>query len=132
VRVALALALLASSVAAACGGGAANRQQTLDELRAAMGREVTTPGDRQAHNDVVVRVVDSGALEGMTRDEVLAAIGRGRPCSESSLCAGRDYEDDDWVYEVGADPRGSVGRMPTLIVGFDRTGKVSHTSYITR
>jgi hypothetical protein len=120
-------------VAAGCGGGSgADRQRTLDELRAAVGREVVTPGDRQMHDALVVRVVETGALEGMTRGEVMAVIGRGRPCSESALCADRGYEGDDWIYDVGRDPRGGVARLPTLIVGFDRTGRVDRTSYITR
>jgi hypothetical protein len=113
-------------------GAAVNHDQTLAELRAAIAAPVTTPGDRQAHNDLVVRVTDEGALEGLLRDEVTAKIGRGRDCSEFPLCLEREFEADDWVYEVGTDPAGGVARMPTLIVGFDASGRVMRTTYITR
>lgn len=116
---------------ASCGG-AVNHDQTLAELRAAIDAPVTTPGDRQLHNDLVVRVAEEGALEGLRREEVTLKIGRGRDCSEFPLCMEREFEADDWVYEVGTDPSGGVGHMPTLLVGFDASGRVMRTTYITR
>lgn len=130
-RSALTLLALAGLGLAACGA-AVNHDQTIAELRAAMTEPVTTPGDRQLHNDLVVRVADEGALEGLRRDEVTAKIGRGRDCSEFPLCMEREFDADDWVYEVGTDPAGGVAHMPTLIVGFDPSGRVMRTSYITR
>lgn len=125
------LALTALTGLGGCGG-AVDHTQTLAELRAAIDAPVTTPGDRQLHNDLVVRVAEEGALEGLRRDEVTTKIGRGRDCSEFPLCLEREYDADDWVYEVGTDPSGSVGHMPTLLVGFDASGRVARTTYITR
>ena len=127
----LALTALALTGLGGCGG-AVDHTQTLAELRAAIDEPVTTPGDRQLHNDLVVRVAEEGALEGLRRDEVTTKIGRGRDCSEFPLCREREYDADDWVYEVGTDPSGSVGHMPTLLVGFDASGRVARTTYITR
>ena len=58
---------------AACGG-AVNHDRTIAELRAAMSAPVATPGDRQTHNDLVVRVAEEGALEGLLRDEVTPSM----------------------------------------------------------
>lgn len=116
---------------AACGG-AVNHTAMLSELRTAMTLPVTTPGDRQTHNDLVVEVVEAGALEGLRRDEVTAKIGRGRDCSEFPMCMQREFDADDWVYEVGTDPTGGISHAPTLILGFDPSGRVTRTTYITR
>ena len=128
----LALVALAAAGLAACGA-AVNHDATIAELRAAMDAPVTTPGDRQTHNDLVMRVSAEGALEGLRRDEITAKLGgRGRDCSEFPLCMEREFDADDRVYEVGTDPAGGVGHMPTLIVGFDPSGRVMRTTYITR
>ena len=47
--------------------------------------------------------------------------------------ARHDFRESDWLYEVGhapGDPDLAAG--PTLIVGFDSTGRVDRTFYMTR
>ncbi|MBK8170315.1 MAG: hypothetical protein IPK60_08195 [Sandaracinaceae bacterium] len=123
----LAPAVLASAILACVGCGAqANSRATLEELKAAMGARSTTPGDREANTQLAVRVVEEGALENLRRDEVIDAIGRGNPCSVRPACAERGYEDDDWIYDIGDDPT-----APSIVVGFDTSGRVSRSTYIT-
>ena len=129
---ALCIFICTLTLAACSGAAAANHDSMLSELRTAITLPVTTPGDRQTHNNLVMEVVEERALEGLRRDEVTAKIGRGRDCSEFPLCLEREFDADDWVYEVGTDPAGGISHAPTLIVGFDPSGRVTRTTYITR
>src|SRR5882672_4331219 len=87
-----------------CGGATVERPTTLRELHAAMEEPVSTPGARASHNELVMRVANQGVMEGMTRAEVQAVIGRGADCSSRPLCLEREFEADDWVYEIGVEP----------------------------
>lgn len=118
--------LLGSLALATACGAPSNPAATLEELKAAMTSHTSTPGDRDANNHLAVRVVEEGALENMRRDEVIEAIGRGTACSVRPACAERGFEDDDWIYDVGDDPS-----APSLILGFDSSGRVSRSTYIT-
>lgn len=113
------------AIATACGAPA-NAAGTLEELKAALQAHTATPGDRDANNQLAVRVVEEGALENLRRDEVIDAIGRGTACSVRPACAERGFEDDDWIYDIGDDPS-----APSLILGFDSSGRVSRSTYIT-
>ena len=109
----------------ACGPRA-DHTHTLEEVRAAMAQSSSSPGDRALNNDLAIRAVEEGAFENLRRDEVINAIGRGTPCSVRPVCGERGFEDDDWIYDIGNDPA-----APSIILGFDTSGRVSRSTYIT-
>lgn len=127
-----ALFVLAGFVLAGCGARA-DHTATLHNLREALDAEVTDAEVLERHNQLAEDVVNAGALEGMFEREVVAAIGRGQDCGGRTICDEHGFEPNDWVYDVGhapGDPELPAG--PTLLVGFDSTGRVDHTSYLTR
>ncbi|MBN8610895.1 MAG: hypothetical protein J0L92_09945 [Deltaproteobacteria bacterium] len=116
----------------ACGPGV-DRQGSLTRLRSAIDAEVADAVVLEDHNQLAEDVSNSGALEGMFQHELSEALGRGTNCGVNELCARHDFRATDWVYEIGhapGDPELSAG--PTLIVGFDSTGRVDRTFYLTR
>ncbi|MFO0713033.1 MAG: hypothetical protein U0353_24475 [Sandaracinus sp.] len=127
------LPLAASLVAlAACGPGV-DREGSLTRLRTALDAEVTDAVVLEAHNQLAEDVSRGGVLEGMFQHELSERIGRGQNCGVNELCARHDFRATDWVYEIGhapGDPELPAG--PTLIVGFDSTGRVDRTFYLTR
>lgn len=123
---------LALALVPACGA-AVDHSATLGRLRTAISAEVTDDTVREDHNRLVEDVANSGALEGMFQREVVDAIGRGQECGTSELCADHDFRPTDWTYDVGHAPGDpSLPAGPTLIVGFDSTGRVERTYYRTR
>ena len=118
-------------VLTACGGGSANREQLIVDLREAMERNVEAEADMDLNNQVCEQVKDEGALERMSRVDVEAAIGRGEQCGGDSLCSRYEFEPTDWYYDVGRVGGGMHGG-PTLILGFDTAGRVSRHFCITR
>ncbi len=110
-----------------------DREGTLTRLRAAIDEEVAASTILEDHNQLVEDVSRSGVLEGMFRDDVRARLGRGVDCGISPLCARHGFSPSDWTYDVGrAAGNPELGAGPTLIIGFDTTGRVDHTSYVTR
>ncbi len=110
-----------------------DRSTTLSRLQRAIGEEVTGTVVLEDHNQLVENIVQSGVLEGMFQHEVEEAIGRGTECGTRELCSVHHFRADDWTYEVGhapGDPTLPAG--PTLVVGFDRTGRVDNTYYQVR
>lgn len=126
--------LLATSISIAPGCGAAvDRTATLARLHDAIGAEVTDETVLEDHNRLVEDVVSSGVLEGLFQREVTERIGRGQECGSSELCADHGFRPTDWMYDIGhapGDPDLAAG--PTLIVGFDTSGRVVDTYYRTR
>jgi hypothetical protein len=128
------LAFLGASLLAilsACGGGGANRQQLVVDLREAMERNVEAEADLARNNEICTQVKDEGALERMMRHEVEEAIGRGEQCGTREICSNYDFTDTDWYYDVGRLGGGTHGG-PTLILGFDTAGRVVRHFCITR
>lgn len=126
-------AVLALSLAAAGCGARRDHTATLASLREAMTAEVSDAEVLERHNRLTEDVVNGAALEGLFQREVVAAIGRGQDCGGRSLCADHGFRGSDWVYDVGhapGDPGLPAG--PTLVVGFDATGRVDRTYYLTR
>jgi hypothetical protein len=124
------LALLA--LLAACGP-AVDREGSLARLRAALEAEVSDASVLEGNNQLAEEVSRGGVLEGMFQHELAARLGRGQSCGANGLCARRDFRATDWIYEIGhapGDPDLPAG--PTLIVGFDSTGRVDRTFYLTR
>lgn len=119
-----------------CIAGCGARQDhtaTLHSLHEAMSAEVTDAEVLERHNRLAEDVVNGGALDGMFQRDVVAAIGRGQECGGRVICAEHDFRAADWVYDVGhapGDPGLPAG--PTLIVGFDHTGRVDRTFFLTR
>lgn len=126
----LVFALASIASFSACGGGSRARgEQLFPQLRAAIDTPLDSQEKSAEHSRLVEDVLESGALSGMTRSEVEAAIGRGDDCSRHPQCGEQEFEDDDWYYSVGRmgeTPAPGVG-TPVLIVGFDRFGKVERT-----
>jgi hypothetical protein len=112
-----------------CGPGV-NRVELLGQLRSAIEEEVPDEDVLDAHNAVVLRVRETNVLQGMRRSEVEEAIGRGTECGSRELCAREEFRPTDWTYEVGL--RDGVPWGPTLIVGFDREGRVDGVYTLTR
>lgn len=128
-RPVLCFAVLAT--VAACGGGGANSQQLIVDLREAMARNVEAEADLERNNEICTQVKDEGALERMMRHDVEAAIGRGEACGTREICSRYEFTDTDWYYDVGR-LGGGVGGGPTLILGFDTAGRVSRHFCLTR
>ena len=126
------LALAASALSAGCGA-AADHTATLARLRDAIETPITTPTQMEDHNQLVENVVRSGALDGLRQHEVQERIGRGEECGVRALCSEHGFRPTDWVYDVGRDPNDpQLPSGPTLVVGFDPTGHVDGTYYVTR
>ncbi|MEM9192718.1 MAG: hypothetical protein AAGF12_26325 [Myxococcota bacterium] len=109
----------------ACGGPQVDRGVQLQELRQAIERPVSSPEESGENSRVVEASLEAEVLMEMTRLEVEEAIGRGDPCSRHPRCAEQEFESDDWFYTVGQMGEGRTGALPILIVGFDRTGRVT-------
>lgn len=132
VRPLFSLALLPLVIAPACGARP-NHTATLASLHDAMTAEVSDAEVLEQHNRLTEDVVNGAALEGLFQRDVVAAIGRGQDCGGRSVCVEHDFRSSDWVYDVGhapGDPGLPAG--PTLVVGFDSTGRVDRTFFLTR
>ncbi|MFW5920613.1 MAG: hypothetical protein ACOCUS_02145 [Polyangiales bacterium] len=123
---ATALALPICLALVGCGAGTAQkRQELLPKLQSAMTAPVDTPEQSQEHSRLAEQVADSEMLMDMPRHEVEEALGKGDPCSRHPRCAEKGFEADDWYYQIGRMGESDPGRLPALIVGFDRFGKVT-------
>lgn len=128
------LALLSFVVLALAGCPVTmDRSTTLPRLQRAIGEEVTGTTVLEDHNQLVENIVQSGVLEGMFQQELIDTIGRGTECGTRELCATHHFRPDDWTYDVGHAPGDpSLAAGPTLVVGFDRTGRVDNTYFQVR
>lgn len=116
----------------ACGP-AVDRAGTLTRLRSAITAEVTDNTVLEDHNQLAENVRTSGVLEGMHQHELQEQLGRGTQCGVSELCARHHFRPTDWLYEIGRAPGDAeLSAGPTLIVGFDSTGRVERTFSMTR
>jgi len=110
-----------------------DRSTTLPRLQRAIGEEVSGTVVLEDHNQLVQNIVESGVLEGMFESEVEQALGRGQDCGTRDVCSAHGFRASDWTYEVGHAPGDpSLPAGPTLVVGFDRTGRVDNTYYQVR
>lgn len=116
-----------------CGGAPIDRDGTLTRLQGAIEAEVSSATILEDHNQLVEDVSRGRVLEGMFQHELRARIGRGSDCGVSELCRRHGFRPSDWIYDVGrapGDPALPAG--PSLIVGFDSSGRVDATFYVTR
>jgi hypothetical protein len=111
----------------ACAGQAPSAQETLPRLKSALDAPVASAEQNKQNSDLVVQVSENKQLEGMTRLEVEAKLGKGVPCSEHPICRERGFFEDDWYYEVGREGSTYLRHRPALILGFSRFGKVERT-----
>jgi len=124
-RFLIAVVALALLLLAACGGGTTvNPTESLARLRTAIDSPVSTNEQGQENSRLVEQSLEENVFDDMMRSEVEEAIGRGDPCSRHPRCAENGFEPDDWFYTVGQMGEGSVGALPIMILGFDRTGRV--------
>lgn len=123
----LPLALACLLLKLGCAGANLNRGAELSRLRTAIESQVSSPEQSAELSRTVESVLQTESLTELTRDEVQDAIGRGDPCSRHPICAEQGFKGDDWYYAVGQAGEGHAGALPELIVGFDRTGRVSRT-----
>lgn len=109
-----------------CGGAsAANAGRYVVDLNHAIGEPVADADANAANSRLVQDVVDTQALDGLSRVEVRARIGEGEPCRHYDRCLDLGFDGDDWYYTVGVPQQGFEGTLPVLIVGFDQFGVVS-------
>jgi len=119
------LAFLGLGSLMGCGTSSVNRQDLLPRLREAIEAPVATEQTNVDNSRLVEEVADGRVLEDMTRVEVEQRIGRGDPCSRHPRCIENGFEDDDWHYTVGEMGEALRDNAPVLIVGFDRSGRVT-------
>lgn len=131
-RIALFVLALALTLVAACGARP-DPTVTLSRLRAAIDEPVADDVILENHNQLVEDAVSSGALEGMRQYQLQEQLGRGTECGVRALCADRGFRPTDWTYEIGRDPRDArLPAGPTLLVGFDSSGVIMRTFFLTR
>jgi hypothetical protein len=116
--------IVAAALLVACGP-AVDREATLDRLRAAAAVEVDSAEEVAELNALALQVSEGRLLDGLYRDQVEAAIGRGRRCGPDPLCSRQGFANDDLIYFIGQ--RGGVPAGPRLLVGFDGTGRCDAT-----
>lgn len=118
--------MTAAAFTPACGGAQRGGTADLTALRAALAEPVTSLEVSQAHSRLAEAALEENAFEGKTRAEVEALLGRGDDCATHPRCAEQGFADDDWHYDVGV-PAEHSAPIPVIILGFDRSGRVSRT-----
>lgn len=102
-------------------------RETLPQLRQAIETQVASEEQNRKNSELVSFVNREKQLHGLTRAELEATLGRGERCDRHPLCAKKGFFEDDWYYEIGRPGGGYMRYRPTLIVGFNRFGKVERT-----
>ncbi|MEY4512591.1 MAG: hypothetical protein RLZZ450_4713 [Pseudomonadota bacterium] len=102
-------------------------EQTLPQLRAAIESPVESPDQNARNSALVEQVTNDKQIQGLTREDLAARLGRGEPCQRHPLCHDKGFDDGDWYYEVGREGGSYLRGRPALIVGFSRFGKVERT-----
>jgi hypothetical protein len=101
--------------------------ETLPRLRRAIEEPVANEQQNRDNSALVEQISEAQQLDGMTRDEVSAQLGRGDKCSRHPICGEQGFEAEDWYYEVGSVGPAYMRARPVLIVGFDRFNQVVRT-----
>jgi len=88
--------------------------------------------------DAAVEFVNSRVLIGMTREEIERELGPAGECGRVSyqtdgkeryLMDDKGFARNDLYYEVGKLPKGWVGGLPTIVIGF-KAGKCDRVELI--
>ncbi len=111
----------------ACAAKTPPANETLPRLRRAIEEPVANEQQNRDNSALVEQIAEAQQLDGMTRDEVAQALGKGDKCSRHPICAQQGFEDEDWFYEVGTVGPAYMRARPVLIVGFDRFTRVVRT-----
>jgi len=129
----LVVVVLVATAGSACGArsGAGSSDEYVSRLKEAMGRSVESSDQLQANNDLVKEVAEANSFRDMRRTEVEQRLGHAEVCGQSDLCARFELEPDDWYYFVGTRAVAVAGRVPIILFGFDQTGRVFNTYYLT-
>ncbi len=114
-------------LAMGCAAKTPPASETLPRLRQAMDEPVANEQQNRDNSALVEQVAEAQQLDGMTREELSDALGKGDKCSRHRICAEQGFDDEDWYYEVGTIGPSYMRARPVLIVGFDRFGKVTRT-----
>jgi hypothetical protein len=133
-RANIAAAVIATLVLAlvACGASLSPAQamQERQRLRAAMQQPVSTREQRDDQSRLLADVVNKGALQKMSMEDVRAAFGPGQAC-RLDLCSQHGFTENDWYYEIGVIEGDQVKQLPVLIVGFDPQGRAARIWTLT-
>lgn len=108
-----------------CGGASRVTDTTYQRLQEMTNTPVETQSQSAHRSQILEAALNESAFANMTREQVLAKIGRGDDCSRHTECSRQGFFDDDWYYTMGAS--GSNYAPPVLILGFDRFGRVKRT-----
>jgi hypothetical protein len=116
---------VAALVCAACGASSSvTREEWLRRLNAAIHAPVDSRETNRQNSRTVQGALDQRALEGLMRFQVMATLGPGTPCRTDPKCHELGFYADDLYYTVGDGSENEVGKLPILIVGFDKEGYV--------
>jgi hypothetical protein len=131
-NIAAAVVAMLALVLAACGASLspAEAMQQRQRLRAAMQQPVSTREQRDDQSRLLADVVNKGALQKMSMEDVRAAFGPGRAC-RIDLCSKHGFTDADWYYDIGVIEGDQVKQLPVLIVGFDPQGRAARIWTLT-
>lgn len=131
-KIAASIATAFALVLAACGASLspAEAMQQRERLRAAMQQPVSTREQRDDQSRLLADVVNKGALQKMSMEDVRAAFGPGQAC-RIDLCSQHGFTENDWYYEIGVIEGDQVKQLPVLIVGFDPQGRAARIWTLT-
>jgi len=125
-RAALTSLLISTSLLTSCAS-TPPASETLPRLQRAMSEPVQNEQHNRDNSALLEQVADAQHLDGLTRSDVIGAIGKGDLCSRHPTCGEKGFDGEDWYYEVGAAGPTYLKARPVLILGFDRFGKVVRT-----
>jgi hypothetical protein len=131
-NIATAVVTMLGLVLGACGASLspAEAMQQRQRLRAAMQQPVSTREQRDDQSRLLADVVNKGALQKMSMEDVRAAFGPGQAC-RIDLCSQHGFTENDWYYEIGVIEGDQVKQLPVLIVGFDPQGRAARIWTLT-
>src|SRR4051812_22333369 len=92
--------------------------QLREQLRSAMQASVKSRAERSEQSQLLAKVIDADALDGMMRPEVRSAFGPGKACA-LEICRKNGFEETDWYYEIGVMDDPALKQLPLVLFKFD-------------
>jgi len=123
--------LCAACVSCATAKDSLEMKQMRFKLQTATFGSVETIEERDEHSRILAEVLDSGALDGQSREGVRDTLGQPKACI-APICAEQGFGRDDWYFEIGVNSNPEViKQMPLVIASFNSDGKVSRLYTLT-